>query len=106
EIGLGSKRSRPTITAFRATPDQDPAPSLVAGGEDPETQTPIGTAEIYVAKLGVPGELGDFDAVKIDLAEPRTKHGAVVLATGETLLVGGIGQFGAPIGTMEIVDPK
>ena len=29
-----------------------------------------------------------------------------MLATGETLLVGGIGQFGVPLATMEIVDPK
>ena len=38
--GSRRARSRATITAFRETPDQDPAPALVAGGEDPDSQTP------------------------------------------------------------------
>jgi hypothetical protein len=105
-FGLGTRRSRSTITAFGETTDQDPAPALVAGGEDPDSQTAIGTAEIYLPKPGVEGDIGDFDRLRIDLSEPRTKHGAVRLASGETLLVGGIGQFGTPLSTMEIVDPK
>ena len=104
-FGLGTRRSRSTITAFRDTPDQDPAPALVAGGEDPDSQTALGTAEIYVPKPGADGDIGDFERVRIDLSEPRTKHGAIVLASGETLLVGGIGQFGTPLSTMEIIDP-
>lgn len=106
EFGIGTRRSRATITAFRETADQDPAPALVAGGEDPDAQTPLGTAEVYVPLPSAPGAIGDFDRVRIDLAEARTKHGAVVLATGETLLVGGTGQGGSPLRTMEIVDPK
>lgn len=106
EFGIGTRRSRATITAFRETADQDPAPALVAGGEDPDSQTPLGTAEVYLPNPGAPGDLGDFDRVRIDLAESRTKHGAVVLASGETLLVGGTGQSGSPLRTMEIVDPK
>ncbi|MDB5213708.1 MAG: Rhs family protein [Myxococcaceae bacterium] len=105
-FGLGTGRSRSTITAFGETADQEPTPALVAGGEDPETQTALGTGEIYVPKPGAEGDIGDFDRVRIDLSEPRTKHGAVVLASGATLLVGGIGQFGTPLRTMEIVDPK
>ena len=105
-FGLGTRRSRSTITAFRDTPNQDPAPALVAGGEDPDSQTALGTAEVYVPSAGADGDIGDFERVRIDLSEPRTKHGAVVLASGETLLVGGIGQFGTPLSTMEIVDPK
>lgn len=105
-FGLGTRRSRATITAFRETPDQDPAPALVAGGEDPDSQTALSTAELYVPSPGARGDIGDFDRVRIDLGDPRTKHGAVVLATGETLLVGGIGQFGTPLSTMQIIDPK
>lgn len=106
EFGLGTRRSRATITAFRTSANDDPSPALVAGGEDPDSKTPLGTAEIYVPQPGVPGDLGDFTRERIDLSEPRTKHGAVVLATGETLLVGGTGQFGAPLSSMEIIDPK
>jgi hypothetical protein len=105
-FGLGTRRSRATITAFRDTPDQTSAPALVAGGEDPDSQTALGTAEAYVPKPGAGGDIGDFERVRIDLSEPRTKHGAVVLASGETLLVGGIGQFGTPLSTMEIIDPQ
>lgn len=106
EFGVGTRRSRATITAFGETPEQEPAPALVAGGEDPDAQTPLGSAEVYVPLPGAAGEIGDFDRVRIELAEARTKHGAVVLATGETLLVGGTGQGGSPLRTMEIVDPK
>lgn len=105
-FGLGTRRSRSTITEFGETSEQEPTPALVAGGEDPDSQTAVGTAEIYVPKAGAEGDIGDFDRLRIDLSEPRTKHGAVVLASGETLLVGGIGQLGTPLGTMEIVDPK
>ena len=106
DFGLGVRRSRATITAFRESPDQDPAPALVAGGEDPIGGGALGTAEIYLPKPGALGARGDF-SVRIDLGEPRTKHGAVVLATGETLLVGGEGRLvGAPVTSMEIIDPK
>jgi len=106
EFGLGTRRSHPTITAFRESADQDPAPALVAGGDDPDSQIALATAEIYVPKAGAPGDLGDFERTRIDLSEPRTKHGAVVLASGETLLVGGVGQSGTELSSMEIVDPK
>ena len=106
DFGLGTRRSRATVTAFRAAPNDDPAQALVAGGEDPDTLAALNTAEIYVPKPGAPGDLGDFIRERIDLSEPRTKHGAVVLATGETLLVGGTGQLGVPLRTMETIDPK
>lgn len=105
EFGLATRRSRATVTAFRTSTGEDPAPALVAGGEDPDTQSSLATAEVYVPKVGAPGDLGDFARERIDLSEARTRHGAVVLATGETLLVGGTGQFGQPLATMEIVDP-
>ena len=64
-------------------------------------------AEIYVPEARrATATSATSSACAIDLGEPRTKHGAVVLASGETLLVGGIGQSGAPLSTMEIVDPE
>lgn len=107
DVGVATRRARATITPFRTSPDQEPAPALVAGGEDPDpAETPLATAEIYTPKPGAEGELGDFERERIDLTEARTKHGAVELASGETLLVGGIGVRGTPLSTMEIVDPK
>ena len=104
-IGLRTRRSHATITSFRKSALDDPSPALVAGGEDPGgTGSALATAEVYVPKQGAPGDIGDFDNAKIDLSEPRTKHGAVVLSSGETLLVGGIGA--GTLATMEIVDPK
>jgi hypothetical protein len=96
-IGLNTRRSSPSITPFGDD-------ALVAGGHDPESGIgdvslrAIATAEVYVPKNG------EFDQQRIDLSEPRTRHGAIVLASGETLLVGGRGPAG-PLRTMEIVDP-
>jgi hypothetical protein len=56
-------------------------------------------------KAGAPGDLGDFERTRVELSEPRAKHGAVVLSTGETLLVGGIGSDGKRLNSMEIIDP-
>lgn len=106
ELGVATRRTRATITAFRKTPGEEPSSALVAGGEDPDTGAPLATAEIYTPNPSVEGAIGDFERERIDLTEARTKHGAVELVTGETLLVGGIGVRGTPIGTMEIVDPK
>jgi hypothetical protein len=110
-FGLNTRRSNPSITSFRARNDPDgPTPALVAGGHDPDSgigdvpHRAIATAEIYVPKIGAPSDFGDFERQRIDLSEPRTRHGAVVLSTGETLLVGGRGPAG-PLRTMEIVDP-
>src|SRR5262249_34916311 len=85
------------------------APALVAGGHDPDSgdgtpYQPLATAEVYLPKLGAPGDVGDFEQATIALSEPRTRHAGVVLSTGETLLVGGRGSAG-PLRTMEIVDP-
>lgn len=104
EFGIATARRNPSITAFRETADQDPAPALVAGGEDADAHA-LTTAELYVPKPGTPGDIGDFDRVKIDIGDARTKHGAIVLASGETLLVGGIGQFQLPVATMVVIDP-
>jgi len=107
EYGLGARRASPTITAFRDLREDPsfPSPALVAGGEDPDSARPLGTAQVYVPVAGAPGDIGDFEARTIELSEPRRKHGAVVLTTGETLLVGGIGEGATPLRSMEIVDP-
>jgi hypothetical protein len=110
EFGAGVRRSHATVTAFRDPSDPPgPSPALVAGGEDPDSSTSVlSSAEVYMPKLGGTsdvGDLGDFDGTRLQLSEPRTEHGAVVLATGETLLVGGRGLSGL-LRSMEIVTPK
>jgi hypothetical protein len=105
-FGLKTRRSRATITSFRDPRNPDaPATALVAGGEDPQSRVAIQSAEVYVGRPGVAGEVGDFLPERIDLVEARTDHGAVVLNTGETLLVGGRGA-GGPLNTMEIIEPQ
>lgn len=105
-FGLGTRRSFATVTEFRRDGESSATSALVAGGEDPDSHTPIATAEVYAPNGGQPGNLGDFERQRIELSEPRTRHGSAVLVSGETLLVGGIGQGGSPLRSMEIVDPR
>lgn len=106
EFGLTTRRDWATITAFPSPSDPEGAMSaIVAGGEDPDTGGALQTAEVYRPRPGARGDIGDFDREQITLSEPRTRHAAVTLATGETLLVGGVGTAGAPLYTMEIIDP-
>lgn len=111
ELGLGARRKHATITAFRSgEPSDAPLGALVAGGQNPDASETsgdgaLGTAEIYVPNPSAPGGLGDFDRARVELSEPRTQHGAAVLTTGETLLVGGLDQSSRPMRTMEIIDP-
>ncbi len=102
-IGLGTRRSSPTITAFAPPGGRAISlPALVAGGSDPDSQEPLRTAEVYAPA----GEaIGDFERDKIELNEARAEHGACALATGETLLVGGRGSSGL-LRALEIVDPR
>lgn len=102
ELGLSTRRSRPSVTAF-TMPGEQVEGALVAGGRDPDSRAALDTAEVYTTAPG--GARGDFDRTRVELSEPRGDHGAVVLATGETLLVGGVGPGGA-LRTMEIVDPR
>ncbi|HEY8080261.1 MAG TPA: hypothetical protein VIF62_39295, partial [Labilithrix sp.] len=108
QLGDGSllkPRSNASVTAFGLTADDDPMPALVAGGEDYAGHA-IDTAEVYVGKLGTPGDLGGFDRARIvNLAFARKKHGAVVLRDGSTLLVGGVDDHEGFLPYMERIDP-
>jgi hypothetical protein len=76
------------------------AGALVAGGLG-EDGTVLGKAEVFDPRID-----GFDQQAPILLSEARSDHGAVVLATGETLLVGGVGADGkTPLKSMEIVDP-
>jgi hypothetical protein len=87
-------RERATLTPFGNG-------ALLAGGvrsDDPNGMD--NTAEVWDSAKG------DFDGMRIPLSTYRAEHGAVQLASGDVLLVGGIGQTGKPLGVMEIVSLK
>ncbi len=89
-------RANASVTAFGAG-------GLVAGGRDPRPGGAgvLASAEVYSPALG-----GIDRGSEIPLSTYRSDHGATVLATGETLLVGGVGQDGITLlSAMEIVDP-
>ena len=85
--GLHTPRAHASVTAFGGA-------LLVAGGELPAEDglggDPGRTAEVYDPALG------QFEAETITLQYQRTRHGAVVLRSGETLLVGGRGETDLP----------
>jgi hypothetical protein len=85
-------RTRATVTAFGDG-------ALLAGGTTPDHNVEE-SAEVYS------NALGGFDQQPILLDGPRSNHGAVTLASGQTLLVGGVGSDGVTVlGSLEIVDP-
>jgi hypothetical protein len=90
---LLTPRTRASVTPFGEG-------GLVAGGVDPRSGSLLATAEVYSSALG-----GFAQQQPVALSEARADHGAVVLATGETLLVGGVGASGDVLGSMELVDP-
>ncbi len=91
--GLLTQRTRASVTAFGDG-------ALVAGGVA-DNGTVLATAEVYE-----PSRFGFDQQMPIQLGDARADPGAVVLATGETLLVGGVGEdLTTPLGSMEIVDP-
>ena len=92
---LLTPRTRASVTAFGTG-------ALVAGGIDSRN----GGAVLDKAEVYDPA-LGGFDQQHpIVLSTQRANLGAVVLVTGETLLVGGVGGDGQrALDSMEIVDP-
>jgi len=90
--GLLVPRAQATVTSWSGG-------AVVAGGVRPDaSEAPQASAEVFVSAAG------DFDGQLITLSEARARHGAVMLADGETLLVGGVGASGGVLGSMEIVD--
>jgi hypothetical protein len=86
-----SVRTGSTVTAFGAA-------ALVAGGIS--ASGVLGEADVYDPAAG------GFVSPSIALSAPRYAAGAAVLATGETLLVGGIGEDRmTALDSIEIVDP-
>ncbi len=93
DVGLLRQRMRPSVTPFGDG-------ALVAGGVA-DDGTVLATAEVYEPALK------GFDQQRpIQIGDARADQGAVVLASGETLLVGGVGFDGqTPLASMEVVDP-
>jgi hypothetical protein len=83
-------RTGATVTPFAGG-------AIVAGGM--QGNSPLDTAEVYSAAAG------GFDHQPFPLTRKRTQHGAVVLASGQTLLVGGRNDTDGLLLAMEIVDP-
>jgi hypothetical protein len=92
---LATPRTEATLTAFGNG-------GLVAGGRDSRSgEGVLDTAEVYSPDLG-----GIDQPDVITLSTYRSDHGAAVLVTGETLLVGGVAQDGVTVlNSMEVVDP-
>ncbi len=90
--GPRTRRSGATVTAFGNA-------LLVAGGTDTDAGTTLGSADVFdVASRR-------FEPDRVELESPRTRHAAVTLASGETLLVGGVGAEGRPLATLEAISP-
>jgi hypothetical protein len=96
---LRTPRTGAAVTAFGSG-------ALVAGGVDPQSGGSVLDMALDTAEVFDPS-LGGFDQQNpILLSEARADPGAAVLATGQTVLVGGVGADGTSVlASMEIVDP-
>jgi hypothetical protein len=93
---LAVPRNDASVTAFGTG-------ALVAGGTDPTNELVEATAEVYVPSSN--GGVGGFEpSGAVFLGGPRTKHGAVQLPTGETLLIGGFDGMQV-LSSLEFVAP-
>jgi hypothetical protein len=89
--GLLVPRMNATVTASGVG-------AVVAGGTRPDTGETLASFEIYASSAG------DFDGATYALGQARARHGAAVMASGETLLVGGVDPSGKVLGSMEAID--
>jgi hypothetical protein len=87
---LNTPRAFATVTEFGGG-------LVVAGGEGADG--PVADAEVFDFASGHYTDI-------IGLSEGRTRHAAVVLDTGETLLVGGQDARRQPLETLQLISPK
>ncbi len=92
-VGLLVPRASPSITRWSGASGG----AVVAGGAQLAGSPP--SFEIYSSSAG------DFDGATYALSQARSRHGAVEMASGETLLVGGVDATGNVLGSMEAIDP-
>ena len=95
-LGTNDLQSPRTLTSITAFGDG----ALVAGGLS-AANVVLADAEVY-STAG-----GGFVSPPIPLSGPRMQHGAVVLVSGQTLLVGGLASHDPSmvLASMELVDP-
>jgi hypothetical protein len=99
DTALAEPRAFATVTAFGDA-------LLVAGGENPLGADSSGlapashTAEVFDPKTR------RFAQSRIELTVARTRHAALQLDSGETLLIGGRGPSGAALNALETVSPS
>ncbi|MBI3205045.1 MAG: hypothetical protein HYZ29_26140 [Myxococcales bacterium] len=100
--GMLPARAFATVTPF------GPSAMLVAGGVDPTLSGgDLASAPAIASASVFHQDEGRFDRSRlIALAQPRSRHAAVVLESGETLLIGGSGPNGVPLSTLEVVSPE
>ena len=92
-MGLPQARTRASVTAFGDG-------ALVAGG--------FADGAVLADAVVYEPDLDGFDQARpVPIGDGRADQGAVVLASGVTLLVGGVGTDGhTPLASMELVDPE
>lgn len=100
-----SPSAGPRVARVGATVTPFGSELLVAGGSDPDDRSAIGSADVFDPSHRS-FELGARSGPKIDLERPRAEHAAVVLASGETLLVGGRDASGSPLRRLEAISPE
>lgn len=72
---------------------------LLAGGVDPVSGRASSGAELFDP------ELGRFSSESLALSVPRARHAAMALPGGQSLLIGGVSETGAPLRSVEVLAP-